>query len=70
MKKIFLLVLGVMLMITATVEAKSIRTPEGNMPRVQWAVVESTAGTMSQIIDMGARILAPTTAKEAGTSSI
>ena len=54
-------------MLTATANAKSIRTPEGNMPRVQWAVVESTAGTMSQMIEMGARILAPTTAKESGT---
>lgn len=67
MKKFFLLTLGVMLMLTATAGAKSIRTPEGNMPRVQWAVVESTAGTMPQMIEMGARILAPTTAGEAGT---
>lgn len=42
MKKIFLAILGVVLMFTATTSAKSIRTPEGNMPRVQWAVVEST----------------------------
>lgn len=69
MKKI-LLMLGVIFMLTATVDAKSIRTPEGNMPRVQWATVESTAGTMPQIIDMGARILAPTTAKEAGTYAL
>ena len=70
MKKIFLLALGVILMITATASAKSIRTPEGNMPRVQWAVVESAEGTMPQIIEMGARILAPTTAKEAGTYAL
>ena len=57
-------------MLEATVAAKSIRTPEGNMPRVQWAVVESTAGTMPQMIDMGARILAPTTATEAGTYAL
>ena len=66
----FLAILGVMLMLTATAAAKSIRTPEGNMPRVQWAVVESTAGTMPQIIEMGARILAPTTAGEAGTYAL
>lgn len=70
MKKFFLLMLGVMLMLEATVAAKSIRTPEGNMPRVQWAVVESTAGTMPQMIEMGARILAPTTAGEAGTYAL
>ena len=69
MKK-FLAILGVMIMLTATANAKSIRTPEGNMPRVQWAVVESTAGTMSQMIEMGARILAPTTAKESGTYAL
>ena len=69
MKKFFA-ILGVILMITAISEAKSIRTPEGNMPRVQWAVVESSEGTMPQIIDMGARILAPTTAKEAGTYAL
>lgn len=66
----FLAILGVILMMTATTSAKSVRTPEGNMPRVQWAVVESTAGTMSQMIEMGARILAPTTAKEAGTYAL
>lgn len=57
-------------MMTATAGAKSIRTPEGNMPRVQWAVVESTEGTMPQIISIGARVLAPTTAKERGTYAL
>ncbi len=69
MKK-FLAILGVILMMTATANAKSIRTPEGNMPRVQWAVVESTAGTMSQMIEIGAKVLAPTTAKEKGTYAL
>ena len=66
----FLAILGVILMLTTAADAKSIRTPEGNMPRVQWAVVESTAGAMPQIIEMGARILAPTTAKESGTYAL
>ena len=70
MKKFFLLMLGVIFMLTAAADAKSIRTPEGNMPRVQWAVVESTAGTMSRMIEIGARVLAPTTAKEAGTYAL
>ena len=69
MKK-FLAILGVMIMLTATANAKSIRTPEGNMPRVQWAVVESTEGTMPQMIEMGARILASTSAKESGTYAL
>ena len=66
----FLAILGVILMMTATASAKSIRTPEGNMPRVQWAVVESVEGTMPQMIEIGARILAPTTAKEFGTYAL
>ena len=70
MRKILWLMLGVILMFQATANAKSIRTPEGNMPRVQWAVVESTAGTMSQMIEIGAKVLAPTTAKEAGTYAL
>ena len=70
MRKILLLTLGVILMFQATASAKSIRTPAGNMPRVQWAFVESAAGTMSQMIEIGARVLAPTTAKEAGTYAL
>lgn len=70
MKKFLLLTMGVILMLTATADAKSIRTPEGNMPRVQWAVVESAQGKMPQILEMGARILAPTTAKEKGTYAL
>ena len=70
MKKLFLLTLGVIFMLTTSAGAKSIRTPEGNFPRVQWAVVESTEGTMPQIIEMGARILASTSAKESGTYAL
>lgn len=70
MKKFFVTILGVMIMLTASVDAKSIRTPEGNMPRVQWAEVVSTAGTMPQMVEMGAKILAPTTAREAGTYAL
>ena len=57
-------------MLTATASAKSIRTPEGNMPRVQWAVVESTEGTMSKIAEIGARVLASTSANEKGTYAL
>jgi len=63
-------ILGVIIMLTATASAKSIRTPEGNMPRVQWAVVESTEGTMPQIAEIGARVLAPTSAAEKGTYAL
>ena len=70
MKKFLVTILGVMIMLTATANAKSIRTPTGNMPRVQWAVVESTEGTMAQMIEIGARVLAPTTANETGTYAL
>ena len=70
MKKLFCLTLGVIFMLAASAGAKSIRTPEGNFPRVQWAVVESTEGTMPQIAEMGARILASNTAKESGTYAL
>ncbi len=68
--KNFLLILGVIFILTATASAKSIRTPEGNMPRVQWAVVESTNGKMSQIAEIGARVLASTSAAEKGTYAL
>lgn len=68
MKK-FLAILGVILMLTATASAKSIRTFDGNMPRVQWAVVESTAGNMESMLEVGAK-LAPTVAKEDGTYAL
>ena len=45
-KKLSLLVLGGILMAGATVSAHPIRTPEGNMPMVHWAVVKSTTGDM------------------------
>lgn len=70
MKKFLVTILGVIIMLTATADAKSIRTPAGNMPRVQWAVVESTEGTMAQMIEIGARVLAPTSAKESGTYAL
>ena len=68
MKK-FLAILGVIFMLTATASAKSIKTFDGNMPRVQWAVVESTAGNMESMLEMGAK-LAPTVANEDGTYAL
>ena len=67
----FLAILGVIFMLTATAtaSAKSIKTFDGNMPRVQWAVVESTAGNMESMLEMGAK-LAPTVANEDGTYAL
>lgn len=70
MKKFLLVALGVILMMTATAGAKSISTFDRNMPRVQWAIVESTAGDMEKILEMGERILAPVTAEEDGTYAL
>ena len=45
-KKSLLLCLGGVLMAGSIVSAHPIRTPEGNMPMVHWAVLESTPGNM------------------------
>ena len=57
-------------MASSIVNAHSIRTPEGNMPLVHWAVVEATNGNMQKIIEIGSRVLASTSAKEAGTYAL
>lgn len=69
MLKIFSIALG-LLMIFSAADAKSIRTPEGNFPRVQWAVVEATPGNLGKISEIGARVLASTSAKESGTYAL
>ena len=43
-KKMAALVLGGLMAMSATASAHPIRTPEGNMPMIHWAVVESTPG--------------------------
>ena len=50
--------------------AQSIRTPEGNMPMVHWAVLESTPGDMMTMAAIGGKTVAPQTAKEAGTYAL
>ena len=50
--------------------AQSIRTPDGNMPMVHWAVVESTPGDMMAMAAVGGKTVAPQTAKEAGTYAL
>lgn len=40
------------------------------MPLVHWAVVEATEGNMQKIIEIGSRVLASTSAKEAGTYAL
>lgn len=52
------------------VYAQPIQTPEGKMPLVHWAVVESTEGNMPKILSLGAKDVAPTAAKENGTYAL
>ncbi len=63
------LVLGGML-VTGAASAHPIRTPEGNMPMVHVAVVESTPGDMGKMIEIAARTVGPVAAKEPGTYAL
>ena len=55
-KILAVVLLGVILLSSSIANARSIRTPEGNMPLVHWAVVEAIEGNMQKIIDIGARV--------------
>ena len=50
----------------ASVQGASVQTPDGNMPLIHWAVVESTDGQMSVLQQLGAKHVAPEVAKEGG----
>ena len=70
-RKMFITMLMGVTLLTATVtNARSLRTPEGNMPLVHWAVVEATKGNMPKMIEIGSRVLASTAAKETGTYAL
>ena len=69
-KKTMLLAMGGLFMAGSMSFAQPIRTPEGNMPMVHWAVLESTPGNMQAMGEIGARTVAPQTAKEAGTYAL
>ena len=69
-KILAVMLLGVILLSSSIANARSIRTPEGNMPLVHWAVVEATEGNMQKIIEIGSRVLASTSSKEAGTYAL
>lgn len=61
---------AVMLMISPAATAQPIRTPEGNMPLIHWAVLESAPGDMAKMQEAAARCVAPAAASEAGTYAI
>ena len=57
-------------MASAAVSAHPIRTPEGNMPMVHWAVVESTPGNMQKMGEVAAHTVGPQAASESGTYAL
>lgn len=53
-----------------SVQGASVQTPDGTMPVVHWAVVESADGQMSVLQQLGAKHVAPEVAKEGGTYAL
>ncbi len=70
LEKILLLGIASLFMATSFAEAHPIRTPDGNMPMVHWAVLESTPGNLQAMGRIGAKTVAPQTAREAGTYAL
>ena len=66
-KKSLIFCLGGILMASSLAGAHSIRTPEGNMPMVHWAVLEATPGNLAAMGAIGAKTVGPQSAKESGT---
>ena len=69
-RKIGLLAVAGMYMTASLAGAYPIRTPEGNMPMVHWAVLDATSGNLGAMGEIGARTVAPQTAKESGTYAL
>ncbi|MBQ7516321.1 MAG: antibiotic biosynthesis monooxygenase [Schwartzia sp.] len=65
-----LLVGGVAMIAASAAMAHPIRTPEGNLPMIHWAVVESTPGDMAKMGAIAAATVGPTAAGEAGTYAL
>lgn len=69
-KKSLLFCLGGILTASSYAGAHPIRTPEGNMPMVHWAVVESTPGNMQALGAIAAKTVGPQAAGESGTYAL
>lgn len=54
----------------APAQGASVQTPDGNMPLIHWAVVESADGQMGVLQQLGAKHVAPEVAKEDGTYAL
>lgn len=70
MKILFVICAAALMMSGAMAEARPIVNPDGSMPRVQWAVVESKEGGMEKMQALAARNVAPYAAGESGTYAI
>lgn len=68
--KIGLLMVGGLCVMASFAGAHPIRTPEGNMPMVHWAVLDATPGNLGAMGEIGAKTVAPQTAKESGTYAL
>lgn len=55
MKILFVICAAALMMSGAMAEARPIVNPDGSMPRVQWAVVESKEGGMDKMQALAAR---------------
>ena len=69
-KIITALAIGVIMLLDSTAWAQKIRTPNGNMPMIHWAVLESAPGKMELRGAIAAKTVGPATAKEAGTYAL
>ena len=65
-----LVMAGGLMMAANSTEAKAITTPDGGMPLVHWAVLQAKPGTMSDMMGMAARNVAPLAATETGTYAL
>lgn len=68
--KISLLAVGGLFAMGAIASAHPIRTSEGNLPMIHWAVVESTPGDMAKMGAIAGETVGAQTAKEAGTYAL
>lgn len=69
-KKNALLICSLLLFATQPAIASPIASPAGKTLKVHWAVVEAKPGTMDQMLALGAKDVAPYSAKEDGTYAI
>jgi len=58
------------LLLSVPSHAKTILNADGSQPMVHWAVLKSTPGTMSVMLELGAKHVAPYTDKEPGTYAL